>query len=426
MLNLKFDYLPSNLQEKLQQGPDSQGIEALEWLFDPKTAKNLPLGWFDWPLKDHKALIEDIKAAAAQIRSNSKVLVVIGIGGSYLGAKALYDALTPSFKKSEENTELVFAGHNLSSEYLLSLNQYLQDKDFSLCVISKSGTTLEPALAFRYLFNLLVQRYGMTVALERLFLITDPEKGVLRELAGQNEISAFSVPVDIGGRYSVLTAVGLLPLAVAGFQIEKILKGAAQARNDFDRAENTAKAALNYAIIRHYFYQQGKVVELFVSHQPRLKMLAEWFKQLFAESEGKEGKGLLPVSLLYSTDLHSLGQFVQEGNPIFFETVLDIKTEKTDLNVATGFFDDGLSYLEGKTMNFVQNQAFLGTVQAHVEGNVANLIIQLDELSEYSLGYLTYFFMLACALSGKILGVNPFDQPGVEAYKSNMYKLLKN
>lgn len=425
MLKLNYEFLPSELQEILKRAPSFRVSDAVTKFEIGLTAQEEPVGWFSWPQEDHTWLINEIKETASQIRAHSQVLVVIGIGGSYLGAKAILEALNPIFKDEADKTEIIFAGHHLSAEYLQGVKEYLAEKEFSLLVISKSGGTLEPALAFRYFSMLLQERYNRPEMKRRLYIITDPKKGVLHELAQEEEYTFFEVPQNIGGRYSVHTAVGLLPMAVAGINIEEFLQGAKRAKVGNTGLNYQTNQALSYALVRNHFYNLGKRVELFVFYEPKLRYFAEWLKQLYGESEGKDSKGLLPVSLQYTTDLHSLGQFVQEGSPIFFETIIKIVKDEVSLKITPGLAQDGLSYLEGKTFKYVEEQALLATAQAHVEGGVSNLVLEVGELNAFSLGYLTYFFMLSCAYSAFLLGVNPFNQPGVEAYKRNMFSRLK-
>ncbi len=379
------------------------------------------LGWVDYPLLYDKDELERIKAAALTINRHSECLVVIGIGGSYLGAKAAISALSPYFTK--EGVEIIFAGNSISSTYLSELRNYLFDKDFSVNVISKSGTTTEPALTYRVLFELLKKKYMKEELKEHIFFTTDKEKGALREIGKKEGYEMFTVPSDMGGRYSVLSAVGLLPIASAGIDVDKMLEGAKEAHKESKEKDN---AAYQYALIRNALYKKGYKIEIMESYEPRLSFISEWWKQLFGESEGKDHKGLFPASCTFTTDLHSMGQYIQEGERHLFETRLHIEEAKSDLDIP---FDkdnlDGLNYLSGKSVDYVNKTAEEATAKAHLDGGVPEIKISLPSIDAYNLGYLFYFFEKACALSGYVLGVNPFNQPGVEAYKKNMFVLLK-
>lgn len=380
-------------------------------------------GWLTIPDELDKDDLDQIIEAGRKIRKQSKVLVVIGIGGSYLGSKAAIEMLSPYFSR-KKRLEVIFAGHNMSSQYLSELTEYLQDIDFSINVISKSGTTTEPAIAFRALKKLIEKKYGHE-AKERIFVTTDAKKGALRNLAIKNDYDTFVIPSDIGGRFSVMTAVGLLPIAAAGFNIKQIIQGAKASRKAYKKMGIWENDAHLYAAIRNLLYRKGYQMEMLINYEPKLAMFSEWWKQLFAESEGKDRKGLFTASASYSTDLHSLGQYVQDGKRIMFETVLQIEHSQSDLIIETDPENlDELNYLSGRSLDDINKKAFLGTLIAHVEGKVPNLIITIPEINEYSLGYLFYFFELSCGISGYVLEVNPFDQPGVEAYKKNMFALL--
>lgn len=402
---------------------------ALDQLAEKTGSGNDFLGWHDLPFEYDKNEFARIRQAAAAIREHSEMLIVIGIGGSYLGAKAAIEFLSHSYynqlpKNRRHGPEIYFTGTNISSTQLQDLLELIGDRDFSVNVISKSGTTTEPAIAFRILKQLTEEKYGKVGARERIFATTDKSRGALKQLADQEGYQTFVVPDDVGGRYSVLTAVGLLPIAAAGISIENLMEGAAQAcadlKTNFD--QNTAA---QYAAARHILYQKGKLIEMLVNYEPRCGFLAEWWKQLFGESEGKENKGLFPASANFTTDLHSLGQYIQEGRRHIFETILNIESPQKDLFIPAVSEDlDGLNYLAGKTMDFVNKKAMEGTLLAHLDGGVPNLMITLPEATAYHLGYLFYFFEKACALTGYAMGVNPFDQPGVEAYKKNMFRLL--
>lgn len=374
-------------------------------------------GWVN--LKNNKEELEKIKNAAKKIRQNSDVLVVIGIGGSYLGARAVIDALTNSF----EPKKVIFAGNNASPDYLNELIDYIKDKEVSLNVISKSGTTIEPAVSFKILREFMEEKYGIEGAKERIYATTDKEKGVLRKIAAEKGYETFIVPDNIGGRYSVFTPVGLLPIATAGIDIDIILKGVEDAIIKYSVLENND--CYDYAVIRNILYRQGKKIELLVNYEPKLHYIIEWWKQLFGESEGKDSKGIFPAGVDYTTDLHSLGQYIQSGERHLFETVINIKNPNKDIifNIEENSIDK-LDYLNGKTMNEVNHKAMEGTIIAHNNGNVPNILIEIDKIDEYTIGELLYFFEKACGMSAYMLGVNPFNQPGVEDYKREMFRLL--
>ena len=382
------------------------------------------LGWVDLPVNYDKDEFERILKAADKIKNNSDVLVAIGIGGSYLGAKAVYNALTNSFEKNKP--ELIFTGNHISSTEIHELKEYLKDKDFSINVISKSGTTTEPAVAFRIFKELLEEKYGIEESKERIFATTDKAKGALKTLADNMGYEAFVVPDNVGGRFSVLTAVGLLPLAACGIDINKLMEGARDYReialsDDFDNND-----VLKYAALRNVLYRNGKDIEVLVSYEPKMQYFNEWFKQLFGESEGKDGQGIFPASVIFSTDLHSMGQMIQQGKRNIFETVISVENVEHDIEIKSDEEDlDGLNYLVGKTVSEVNKVALLATVDAHVEGDVPNIILSIDRIDAYNIGKLIYFFEYAIGVSGYILGVNPFDQPGVEFYKNNMFKMLE-
>ncbi|PTG92935.1 glucose-6-phosphate isomerase [Staphylococcus chromogenes] len=383
------------------------------------------LGWVDLPVDYDKEEFARIQKSAKQIQSNSDVLVVIGIGGSYLGARSAIEMLTPAFKKNEETPEIIFAGHHLSSTYTQELIDYLEGKDFSVNVISKSGTTTEPAVAFRLFKKLLEEKYGKEEAVKRIFATTDKEKGALKQLATNEGYESFIVPDDVGGRFSVLTAVGLLPIAVAGIDIESMMSGAAKAREELSSDDVSENIAYQYATIRNILYSKGYTTEMFINYEPSLQYFNEWWKQLFGESEGKDLKGIYPSSANFTTDLHSLGQYVQEGRRFLFETVLKVESPKHAITIEEDPEDlDGLNYLAGKTVDDVNTKAFEGTLLAHTDGGVPNLVVKVPQLDAFTYGYLVYFFETAVAMSGYQLGVNPFNQPGVEAYKQNMFALL--
>ncbi|MCA0150858.1 glucose-6-phosphate isomerase [Rossellomorea vietnamensis] len=388
------------------------------------------LGWIDLPVDYDKEEFSRIQKSAEKIQNDSDILLVIGIGGSYLGARAAIEMLNHSFynalpKDKRSTPQVLFVGQNISSTYMRDLMDLLDGKDFSINVISKSGTTTEPALAFRIFRNMLEEKYGVEEARKRIYATTDKSKGALKTLATDEGYETFVVPDDIGGRYSVLTAVGLLPIAVSGVEIETMMNGAAKAREDFSNSELTENAAYQYAAVRNALYNKGKTIEMLINYEPGLQYFAEWWKQLFGESEGKDQKGIYPSSANFSTDLHSLGQYVQEGRRDIFETVIKVSEPRHELKIEKAESDlDGLNYLAGETVDFVNNKAFEGTLLAHTDGGVPNLIVEIPAMDAYTFGYLVYFFEKACAMSGYLLGVNPFDQPGVEAYKVNMFALL--
>lgn len=423
-LQLNVDYaLPFVKDQDLTS--IQRDINAARRTLDEKSgAGHEYLGWVDLPSDIGRVLTDRIIETAKKIRKQSQVLLVIGIGGSYLGAKAAIEFMKPYFPK-RRNIEIIFAGHQLSSTYLGELYDYLEKKDFSINVISKSGTTTEPAIAFRLFKKLLEEKYGTEGARERIIATTDAKKGALRTLADQEGYETFVVPDDIGGRYSVLTPVGLLPIAAAGINIRAMLKGARSARAAY-RKKNMAKNDVHrYVGLRHLLYRQGKSIEMLINYEPKLTYFAEWWKQLFGESEGKENKGIFPASAAFTTDLHSLGQYIQDGERIMFETVIHVENPNRHIQIEKDTQNlDGLNYLQDKSVDFVNKQAMKGTLLAHTDGGVPNIIITIPEMNAYSFGYLTYFFELACGISGYLLGVNPFNQPGVEDYKKNMFALL--
>lgn len=388
------------------------------------------LGWVDLPANFDQEEYARIKQAAEKIRNHSDILLVIGIGGSYLGARAAIEMLNHSFQnllsKEERNApQIIFVGNHLGATYTAELFDLLKDKDFSINVISKSGTTTEPAISFRIFKKYLEEKYGKEEAKERIFATTDREKGALKSVADEAGYETFVIPDDVGGRYSVLTAVGLLPIAVSGVNIDDIMNGAKQAMEDLRTPNLKENPSYQYAAIRNILYNKGKVTELLINYDPSLQYFAEWWKQLFGESEGKDLKGIYPSSANFTTDLHSLGQYIQEGRRNIFETVLHVHESRKDLVLEAEENDaDGLNYLAGKSIHEINEKAFQGTMLAHTDGDVPNLIVEIPRIDPYMFGYLVYFFEKACAISGYLLGVNPFDQPGVEAYKKNMFALL--
>ena len=403
---------------------------ANEVLTSKSGAGNDFLGWVDLPENYDKDEFARIKKAAEKIKNDSEVLVVIGIGGSYLGAKAAIEFLSHSFynnlpKDKRKTPEIYFAGTNMSGVYLQHLIEVVGDRDFSVNVISKSGTTTEPAIAFRVFKKMLEEKYGKEEAAKRIYATTDKEKGALKTLATTEGYETFVVPDNVGGRFSVLTAVGLLPIAAAGINIDELMAGAKDAMNDFANKNMDENQALQYAAVRNILHRKGKDLELMVNYEPRVHYLAEWWKQLFGESEGKDGKGLYPTSADFSADLHSLGQYIQEGKRLFFETVVSIGKPEVEFVIESDKDNlDGLNFIAGKTLDYVNKKATDGVILAHIDGNVPNLGVNIPEATPYHLGYTFYFFEKACGVSGYLLGVNPFDQPGVEAYKKNMFALL--
>ena len=427
-MSISFDYsnaLP--FMKKTEVDNLSEFVKAAHTtLHDKEGCRSGYLGWVDLPLNYDKAEFTRIKQAAKRIREHSDALIVIGIGGSYLGAKSAIEALSHSFHNQiAGKTQVYFAGQNISSTYITHLFELLEGKDISVNVISKSGTTTEPALAFRLFRDYMEKKYGKEGARERIFATTDQEKGALKKLADEEGYETFVIPDDVGGRYSVLTAVGLLPIAAAGIDIGRMMEGALVAAQKYNNADLSTNESYQYAAVRNILNRKGKDIELLVNYEPSLHYVSEWWKQLFGESEGKDQKGLFPASVDFSTDLHSMGQYVQEGRRNLIETVMQIKKPQVEVTIPEDPEDiDGLNFLAGKTMDEVNKNAFQGTLLAHVDGEVPNLIIELDELNEYTYGEMVYFFEMSCAMSGHLLGVNPFDQPGVEAYKKNMFALL--
>ena len=388
-------------------------------------------GWLELPSNYDKEEFKRIKKAAKKIKKESDILVVIGIGGSYLGARAVIEALTSSFDNllptsKRKYPQILYVGNNLSSNYINELIEYIGDKDFSINVISKSGTTTEPAIAFRIFREILENKYGIDEARSRIYATTDKEKGALKTLSDKEGYEQFVVPDNVGGRYSVLTAVGLLPIAVAGIDIDKIMEGARIAQKRYDDPNLKYNECYQYAVVRNILYKLYKNTEILVNYEPKMHYFTEWWKQLFGESEGKEQKGIFPAGVDNTTDLHSMGQYIQEGRRCLFETVISIETPNSDITINPDDDNlDGLNYLSGKTLDYVNKKAMEGTIKAHVSGDVPNIGINLKKLNEENIGELIYFFEKACAMSGCILGVNPFNQPGVEEYKKNMFKLLE-
>ena len=432
MAQVKFDYsLVKNVvsqDEMAAMGKITN--DAKEVLVGRNGAGNDFLGWIDLPVDYDKEEFARIQAAAEKIKSDSEVLIVIGIGGSYLGARAAIEFLRHSFYNSvspdvRKTPEIYYCGNNLSGTYLSQLIETVGDRDFSINVISKSGTTTEPAVAFRIFKKLLEDKYGKIEAAKRIYATTDKEKGALKSLATEEGYECFVVPDDVGGRFSVLTAVGLLPIAVSGADIQKLMDGAASMRTLCLEKDFEENDALQYAAVRNIMLRKGKSVEILCNYEPIFHYVAEWWKQLYGESEGKDQKGLFPASVDLTTDLHSMGQFIQDGSRIMFETVMELEKPALDLTIEEEAVDlDGLNYLAGKNLDFINKSAMKGTQLAHTDGNVPNLVIKVPEQNEFYLGQLFYFFEFACGVSGYTLGVNPFNQPGVESYKKNMFALL--
>ena len=405
-------------------------LSAKDELVSRTGAGNDFLGWIDLPVDYDKEEFARIKKAAEKIQSDSEVLLVIGIGGSYLGARAAIEFLRHSFynmvsKEIRKTPEIYFVGNSISSTYVQHLIDVIGDRDFSVNIISKSGTTTEPAIAFRIFKAMLEKKYGKAEAAKRIYATTDKARGALKNLATEEGYESFIVPDDVGGRFSVLTAVGLLPIAVSGADIDKLMEGAASGRKRALEADFEENDALLYAAVRNILLRKGKAVEVLANYEPSMHYVSEWWKQLYGESEGKDQKGIFPASVDLTTDLHSMGQFIQDGSRILFETVLNVEESRCELTIGEEPVDlDGLNYLAGKTVDFVNKSAMNGTILAHTDGNVPNLIVNIPGQDEFSLGELFYFFEFACGVSGYILGVNPFNQPGVESYKKNMFALL--
>lgn len=430
MKNVKLDLSYSNIKQEDIMEYSNQVENIHNELHEKSKDENEFLGWLDLPTDYDKKEVEKIKKCAKKIQKDSEILVVIGIGGSYLGARAVIEALTSTFynllsKEQRKTPQILYAGNNLNPNYLNDLIDLIGNRDLSVNVISKSGTTTEPAIAFRIFRELLENKYGLEEAKKRIYITTDREKGALKQIAEEEGYTTFVIPNNIGGRYSVLTAVGLLPIATAGINIDKLLDGARIAQEKYLDKSLKYNDCYKYAVVRNILYKNEKNIEILVSYEPKLHYITEWWKQLFGESEGKDLKGIYPTGAEFTTDLHSLGQYIQEGRRNLFETVINIK--EADSNVFINQDEenlDELNYLTGKGLDEINRKAMEGTIEAHIEGEVPNIILTMDNLNEYTLGHLIYFFELACAMSGKLLGVNPFNQPGVEKYKKNMFSLL--
>ena len=426
---IKLNLENSSLQENVINEYSEKVAKIHENLHSKANDEKQYVGWLELPTNYDKEEFTRIKKAAKKIQSDSDVLVVIGIGGSYLGARAVIDALTHTFNsqmKERKNPVIVYAGHNLSPVYMNELLDYVSDKDISINVISKSGTTTEPAIAFRIFREVLETKYGVEEARKRIYVTTDKQKGALKTLADNEKYEKFVIPDNIGGRFSVLTAVGLLPIATAGIDIDKLMKGAKFAQDKYSEPDVKYNECYKYAVARNLLYNSGKTIEVLANYEPKLHYITEWWKQLYGESEGKDLKGIFPAGVDLTTDLHSMGQYIQDGRRELMETVLKIGTNESEITIQPDDQNlDGLNYLAGKTVGYVNSKAMEGTVLAHVTGNVPNMIIEMDKLDEENLGQIIYFFEKACAISGSILEVNPFNQPGVEEYKKNMFRLLE-
>ena len=430
MENIKLDLAYSNINQDDIMKYANKVTQIHEELHEKSKDNNEFLGWLDLPTEYDKKEVEKIKKYAKEIQKNSEILLVIGIGGSYLGARAVIEALTNTFynvlpKEQRKTPQILYVGNNLNPNYLNDLIDLIGNRDLSINVISKSGTTTEPAIAFRIFRELLENKYGLSEARKRIYVTTDKEKGALKQIAEEEGYTTFVIPNNIGGRYSVLTAVGLLPIATAGINIDKLLDGAKTAQEKYLDKNVKYNDCYKYAVARNILYKDEKNIEILVSYEPKLHYIIEWWKQLYGESEGRNLKGIYPTGAEFTTDLNSLGQYIQEGRRNLFETVLNIKEADSDVFINQDEDNlDELNYLVGKGLDYINKKAMEGTIEAHTEGGVPNIVLTMDKLNEYTIGHLIYFFELACAMSGKLLEVNPFDQPGVEKYKKNMFKLL--
>ncbi len=432
MNTISLDYQKAKIFFSQDEIDNMSGmVKACHEILHTKSgAGNDFLGWLELPENYDKAEFDRIKKAAEKIKADSDVLIVVGIGGSYLGARAVIEALRHSFyncidKSVRKTPEIYFAGNSISSTYLMDLIDVIGERDFSINIISKSGTTTEPAVAFRVLKALCEEKYGKEGAKQRIYATTDKARGALKNLCDEEGYETFVIPDDVGGRFSVLTAVGLLPIAVSGADIDALMAGAKAGMDEYATPDLDKNYCYQYAAIRNLLYNKGKCIEMVVNYEPCLHFMSEWFKQLYGESEGKDQKGIFPAAADFSTDLHSMGQYIQDGRRMLFETVLNVENPRRDFPLEADDKNvDGLNFLAGKTMDFVNQKAFEGTVLAHTDGGVPNLILNIESLNEFNLGKLIYFFEKACAISGYLLGVNPFNQPGVEAYKKNMFALL--
>ncbi len=428
---IKFHFNHSSIQEKVFQEYSQEIAQIHNNLNKNANKEDQFLGWLELPTNFDKAEFERIKKSAEKIQKDSDVLIVIGIGGSYLGARAVIEALTNSFynlqtTSKRKTPQILYVGNNISPVYINDLLDFIADKNVSINVISKSGTTTEPAISFRIFREVLETKYGAKDAQKRIYVTTDKEKGALKTLATKEKYETFVIPDNVGGRFSVLTAVGLLPIAVAGIDIDKLMLGAKNAQDKYNDPEIKYNDCYKYALIRNLLYQSGKTIEILANYEPKLHYFTEWWKQLYGESEGKDKKGIFPAGVDLTTDLHSMGQYIQDGQRNLMETVLKIHTNSSEITVQPDDQNlDGLNYLAGKELGYINSKAMEGTIQAHVNGNVPNLLIEIEKLDEENIGELLYFFEKAVAMSGYLLGVNPFNQPGVEEYKRNMFKLLE-
>lgn len=430
MSNVKLELKYTKIDTKEIMKYKEKVQEIHQELQENKNKEEEFLGWIDLPTKYNKKEFEKIKKCAKKIRENSEILVVIGIGGSYLGARAVIESLTHTFynllpKEERKSPQILYVGNNISGKYLEDLVELIGNRDLSVNVISKSGTTTEPAIAFRFFREFMENKYGIKEARKRIYVTTDKEKGALKTLADKEGYETFIIPNNVGGRYSVLTPVGLLPIATAGIDIDKLMSGARFAEEKYNDENLKYNDCYKYAVARNLLYKNDKNIEILVSYKPNLHYFIEWWKQLFGESEGKDGKGIYPSGAEFTTDLHSLGQYIQEGRKNLFETVINVEKEESNIKINVDEDNlDEINYLADKTMDYVNKKAMEGTINAHVEGDVPNIVINMEKIDEETIGHLIYFFELACAMSGRILGVNPFNQPGVEKYKTNMFKLL--
>ncbi len=430
MSNVKLELKYTKIDTKEIMKYKEKVQEIHQELQENKNKEEEFLGWLEHPTKYNKKEFEKIKKCAKKIREDSEILVVIGIGGSYLGARAVIESLTHTFynllpKEERKSPQILYVGNNISGKYLEDLVELIGNRDLSVNVISKSGTTTEPAIAFRFFREFMENKYGIKEARKRIYVTTDKEKGALKTLATKEGYETFIIPNNVGGRYSVLTPVGLLPIATAGIDIDKLMSGARFAEEKYNDENLKYNDCYKYAVARNLLYKNDKNIEILVSYKPNLHYFIEWWKQLFGESEGKDGKGIYPSGAEFTTDLHSLGQYIQEGRKNLFETVINVEKEESNIKINVDEDNlDEINYLADKTMDYVNRKAMEGTINAHVEGDVPNIVINMEKIDEETIGHLVYFFELACAMSGKILGVNPFNQPGVEKYKTNMFKLL--
>ena len=427
-INLELKYTGIENKEILKYAKKVEEIH--NELNEKKEDENEFLGWINLPSNYNKKELDKIKKCAKKIRKDSDILLVIGIGGSYLGARAVIDSLTSTFynylpDEERMGPQILYAGNNISGEYLNNLVELIGNRDLSINVISKSGTTTEPAIAFRFFREFMENKYGIKEARKRIYVTTDKEKGALKQLAEKEEYETFVIPDNVGGRYSVLTPVGLLPIAAAGIDIDRILAGAKFAEEKYNESNLKYNDCYKYAVARNILYKKDKNIELLITYEPKMHYFIEWWKQLFGESEGKNKKGIYPDGAEFTTDLHSVGQYIQDGRRNLFETVINIEDKEENVNIHIDEDNlDEINYLSDKTMDYVNKKAMEGTIAAHVDGGVPNVVVNIEKLEEETIGHMIYFFELACAMSGKILGVNPFNQPGVEKYKTNMFKLL--